>query len=67
MTSNKKKKENTIFVKSKNIKGEDGHITQFAAAAARDTGRERESERRGQSEMKDKMMEVERKVKVKRR
>ena len=38
-----------------------GHNTQSATAAARDIGRERESERRGQKVMKEKMMEVERK------
>ena len=53
-------KKNTIFVK-KQKEGENGHITQSATAAARDIRRERESERRGQNVMKEKMMEVERK------
>ena len=39
--------KNTIFVKKQN-KRRNGHNTQLATAAARDTGRERESERRGQ-------------------
>ena len=41
--------------------------TRSAAAAARDTWRERESERRGQIVMKEIVMEVERKVRVKRK
>ena len=49
------------YLSKSKIKGEIGHNTHLATAAARDTGRERESERRGQRRMKDKMMEVERK------
>ena len=58
----------TIFVKKqKNIRRNMDTNTQSAAAAARDTWRERESERRGQIVMKEIVMEVERKVRVKRK
>ena len=57
-----------IFVKKqKNIRRNMDTNTQSAAAAARDTWRERESERRGQIVVKEIVMEVERKVRVKRK
>ena len=54
-------KKNTILVKKQKEGEKNGHNTLSAAAAARDIGRERESERRGQNVMKERMMEVERK------
>ena len=58
-----------IFVKKqKNIRRNmDTNTQSAAAAAARDTWRERESERRGQIVVKEIVMEVERKVRVKRK
>ena len=53
-------KEYNICQKAKGRR-KNGHNTQSATAAARDIGRERESERRGQNVMKEKIMEVERK------
>ena len=50
--------DNIQYLSKGKKEGENGHITQSAAAAARDIGRERESEEKGQIVMKEKMMEV---------